>query len=94
MILVHLVWVQLYTSDQSIIYSNSRVHGYGQCLMCASVMLASNLGYSGGFMFDGDVGRLCHHDMEFGSSMVDVVSAVQAHLLVPFRLILLLSRIL
>lgn len=62
--------------------------------MCASVMLASNLGYSGGFMFDGDVGRLCHEYMEFGSSMVDVVSAVQAHLLVPFRLILLLSRIL
>ncbi len=62
--------------------------------MCASDMLASNLGYFGGFMFDGDVGRLCHEDMEFGSSMVDVVSAVQAHLLVPFRLILLLSRIL
>ncbi len=94
MIPVHLVWVQLYTSDQSIIYSNSRVHGYGQCLMCASVMLASNLGYSGGFMFDDDVGRLCHDDVDFGSSMVDVVSTVWAHLLVPFRLICLLSRIL
>ncbi len=62
--------------------------------MCASVMLASNLGYSGGFMFDGDVGRLCHDDIDFGSSMVDVVNAVWAHLLIPFRLICLLSRIL
>ncbi len=62
--------------------------------MFASVMLASNLGYYGGFMFDGDVGRLCHDDMDSGSSMVDVVSAVWAHLLVHFRLIRLLSRIL